>query len=52
MYQGNYNEAVLSKCPERLKMKINLTQKFARTVTGHGKTMAYFHCFKIMKQAT
>jgi len=33
-------------------MKINITLKFVTMVTGHGKTRAYFLCFKIMEQAT
>jgi len=33
---------------DRLKMNIKVTQNFAAIVTGHGKTRAYFHCFKIM----
>jgi len=37
---------------DRLKMKINVTPNFAAMVTGHGKTRAYFHHFKIMEQAT
>jgi hypothetical protein len=37
---------------ERIKMKINVTPNFATMVTGHGKTRAYFHRFKIMEQAT
>jgi hypothetical protein len=37
---------------DRLKMKINVTPNFATMVTGHGKSWAYFHRFKIMEQAT
>jgi len=33
-------------------MKINITPNFATMVAGHGKTRAFFHRFKIMKQAT
>jgi hypothetical protein len=34
-------------------MKINVIPNYAAMVTGHGKTTsAYFHCFKIMEQAT
>jgi len=33
-------------------MKINITPNFATMVAGHGKTRAFFHHFKIMKQAT
>jgi hypothetical protein len=36
---------------DRLKMKINITPKFATMVTRHDKTRAYFHHFKIMEQA-
>ena len=32
-------------------MKINVTPNFAAMVRGNGKTTAYFHRFKIMKQA-
>jgi len=32
-------------------MKINITTNFATMVAGHGKTRAFFHSFKIMKQA-
>ena len=52
MYQGKYNEAILSKCTnDRHKMKINITPNFATMVAGHSKTRDYFHRFKIMKQA-
>ena len=37
---------------DRLKMKIDVTPNFETMVTGRGKTRAYFHCFKIMEQAT
>jgi len=37
---------------ERLKMKINLTQNFTAIVTGHGKTKAYLHRFKIIDKPT
>jgi hypothetical protein len=33
-------------------MKINLTQNFTAIVTGHGKTKAYLHCFKIIQEPT
>jgi len=32
-----------------LKIKINVTPKFAVMVRGNGKTRAYFHRFKIME---
>jgi hypothetical protein len=36
----------------RLKIKLNLTQNFTAIVTGHGKTKAYLHRFKIIKEPT
>jgi hypothetical protein len=42
----------LTNVQDRHKTKIHVTPKFATMVTGHGKTMAYFHPFKIMEQAT
>ena len=33
-------------------MKINRTQKFTAIVTGHGKTRAYLHRFKIIEEPT
>ena len=37
---------------ERLKMKLNPTQNFTTIVTGHGKTRAYLHRFKIIEDPT
>jgi len=34
---------------ERLKMKLQLTQKIIVIVSGHGKTRDYLHIFKIRK---
>ena len=33
-------------------MDINLTQNFTVIVTGHGKTRAYLHRFKIIEEPT
>jgi len=33
-------------------MKLNLTQNFTAIVTGHGKTKAYLHRFKIIENPT
>jgi hypothetical protein len=33
-------------------MKLNLTQNFTAIVTGHGKTKAYLHRFKIIEDPT
>jgi len=37
---------------DRLKLKINVTSNFTTTVTGHGKTRAYLHRFKLLESAT
>jgi predicted methyltransferase len=36
---------------ERLKKKIKITQNVTAMLTGHGKTMAYLHRFKIRDNA-
>ena len=52
MYEGKNNEAFFSNLEDRLKVKINVTRNFAAMLTGHGKTRAYFHHFKLMEEAT
>ena len=37
---------------DRLKLKINVTSNFTTMVTGHGKTRAYLHRFKLLESAT
>ena len=37
---------------ERLTTKMRVTQNIAAIMTGHGKTRAYFHRFKILENAT
>jgi hypothetical protein len=37
---------------ERLNMKIRVTQNIAAMMTGHGKTRAYLHRFKLLENAT
>jgi len=37
---------------ERLKLRIDLNPNFTALVTGHGKTRAYLHRFKILEQVT
>jgi ribonuclease HI len=36
---------------DRLKLKMNINAVFAAMVTGHGKTRAYLHRFKLMEHA-
>jgi len=36
---------------DRLKLKINIYAVFAAMMTGHGKTRAYLHRFKLMEHA-
>ena len=51
MSYGSYNETVLS-IQDRLNMKISMTLTIAVMVTGHGKTRAYLHRFRILEHAT
>jgi hypothetical protein len=37
---------------DRLKTKIHITSNFTAMVTGHGKTRAYLHRFKLLESAT
>jgi hypothetical protein len=37
--------------PERLKMKINITQNFTTMVTGHGNIRSYLHRIKMIETA-
>ena len=37
---------------DRLNIKISMTPTIAKMVTGHGKTRAYLHCFKLLEDAT
>jgi hypothetical protein len=37
---------------ERLKMKIQLTQKLTAIISGHGKTRDYLYPFKIIDEPT
>jgi hypothetical protein len=53
----NFPKAAITKqffpnVQDRLKLNINVTPNFAAMVTGHGKTRAYFHRFKILEHAT
>ena len=37
---------------DRIKVKIKVTPNFTAIVTGHGKTRAYLHRFKLLESAT
>jgi len=50
--KGSTTKEYFPSVEERLKMKLNLTQKFTAIVTGHGKTKAYLHRFKIIEDPT
>jgi hypothetical protein len=41
-----------SNVRDRVKLNINVNPNFTAIVTGHGKTRAYLHRFKIMENAT
>lgn len=54
---GNYTKAAITKqfsptIHDRLQLKVSITPIFVVLVTGHGKTKAYLHRFKIMDHAT
>ena len=50
--KGSITKEYFPNLEDRLKMKINLTQNFTVIVTGHGKTKAYLHRFKIIEEPT
>jgi hypothetical protein len=50
--KGSTTKEYFPNVEERLKMKLNLTQNFTAVVTGHGKTKAYLHRFKIIEDPT
>jgi len=50
--KGSITKGYFPNVEERLKMKINLTQNVTAIVTGHGKTKAYLHRFKMLEEPT
>jgi len=50
--KGSITKEYFPNVEERLKMKLNLTQNFTAIVTGHGKTRAFLHRFKIRDELT
>jgi len=50
--KGSTTNEFFPDVAERLQMKINLTQNLTSIVTGHGKTKAYLHRFKIIENPT
>jgi primosomal protein N' len=50
--KGSITKEYFPNVEERLNMKLNLTQNFSAIVTGHGKTKAYLHRFKIIEEPT
>ena len=51
MYKGRNNKRFFPKVHDRQKLKINITPILTAMVTGHGKTRAYPHRFKILEHA-
>jgi hypothetical protein len=51
-FKGRTTKEFFPDVAERLKLKINLTQNLTTIVTGHGKTRAYLHRFKIIEEPT
>jgi hypothetical protein len=50
--KGSKTKEYFPNVEERLKMKLNLTQNLTAIITGHGKTNAYLHRFKIIEDPT
>jgi hypothetical protein len=51
LHQGADNKQFFPSVEERLKKKIKITQNVAAMLTGHGRTRAYLHLFKIRDNA-
>ena len=49
--RGAQTKQFYSSITDRLKAKIDITPNFAAIVTGHGKTRAYLHRFKLAESA-
>jgi hypothetical protein len=47
--KGSASKENFPNVEERLKIELNLTQNSTAIVTGHGKTKAYLHRFKIIE---
>ena len=50
--RGRTTKEYFPEVTERLKMKLQLTQNFTATVSGHGKTRDYLQRFKIIVEPT
>jgi hypothetical protein len=51
LHKGSHYKQFFPHLQDRLKLKINITPIFAVITTGHGKTRAYIHRFKLMENA-
>jgi hypothetical protein len=51
LHQGADNETILPVSRGKVEEKFRITQNVAAMLTGHGKTRAYLHRFKIMDNA-
>jgi len=51
LHQGADNKTILPVSRGKVEEKIRITQKVAAMLTGHGKTRAYLHRFKIRENA-
>jgi len=50
--KGSSNKKFYPRITDRLKSKIDITSNFTAMVSGHGKTRAYLHRFKLLESAT
>ena len=51
VYKGRNKKRVFPKVQDRQKLKIDITPILTTMVTGHGRTRAYLHRFKILEHA-
>ena len=52
VYKGTNNKGILSNSARQAKVKIKVTPIVTAMLTGHSKTRAYLHRFKILEEAT
>jgi hypothetical protein len=50
--KGTITKDYLPKVTDRMKMKISTNQNLTTMMTGHGKSKAYLHRFKLIDSAT
>jgi hypothetical protein len=51
-FKGSPKKQLFPSISDRPKLKIDVTSNFTAVVTGHGKSRAYLHRFKLLESAT